>query len=171
MTVTLNVGPETGKIPSGLEGKDKDDVERELEDAGFTNVELKAAEKEDPDTEPDEVTNVSPKEGATAAKSAKVTVTYATGKSPVPNFSGSSEQRARDDAEAAGFDSVQTEEEETNEHPVGTVFRQNPPAGKVVDRTADIRLVIAKAVPEPTPPPQESTPVVTPSPTPSVTPS
>ena len=171
VTVTLNVGPETGKIPSGLEGKDKDDVERELEDAGFTNVELKAAEKEDPDTEPDEVTNVSPKEGATAAKSAKVTVTYATGKSPVPNFSGSSEQRARDDAEAAGFDSVQTEEEETNEHPVGTVFRQNPPAGKVVDRTADIRLVIAKAVPEPTPPPQESTPVVTPSPTPSVTPS
>ena len=51
---------------------------------------------------------------------------------------------------------MQVVEEETNEHPVGTVFRQNPEAGKVVDRTADIRLVIAKAVPEPTPPPQES---------------
>ena len=95
MTVTLNVGPETGKIPGDLEGKSKDDVEQELEDAGFTNVDLKEAEKEDPDTEPDEVTSVSPKEGATAAKEAKVTVTYATGKSPVPNFIGSSEQRAR----------------------------------------------------------------------------
>ena len=170
VTVTLNVGPETGKIPSGLEGKDKDDVERELEDAGFTNVELKAAGEEDPDKEADEVISVSPKEGATAAKSAKVTVTYATGKSPVPNFIGSSEQRARDDAEAAGFDSIQVVEEETNEHPVGTVFRQNPDPNKVVDRTADIRLVLAKAVPEPTPEPTPTPPPV-PTPTPSVTPS
>ncbi len=97
-------------------------------------------------------------------------MTYATGKSPVPNFIGSSEQRARDDAEAAGFDSIQVVEEETNEHPVGTVFRQNPDPDKVVDRTADIRLVLAKAVPEPTPEPTPTPPPV-PTPTPSVTPS
>ena len=172
VTITVNVGPETGKIPGDLVGKSKDDVQQELEDAGFTNVDLKEAEEEDPDTDADEVISVSPKEGATAAKEAKVTVTYATGKSPVPNFSGLSEERARADAEAAGFDKIEVVEEQSNEHPVGTVMRQNPEAGKVVDRTAAIRLVIAKAVPEPTPtPPPVSTPPASPSPTPSVTPS
>src|SRR5215213_1671723 len=174
VTIRVNVGPETGKIPSDLIGKSKDDVQQELEDAGFTNVDPKEAKEEDPDTDPDEVISVSPKEGATAAKEAKVTVTYATGKSPVPDFTGLSEDRARADAKAAGFESVQVVEEESNERPVGTVMRQNPDPGKVVDRTADIRLVIAKAVPEPTPTPTPvppSSPPASPSPTPSVTPS
>src|ERR671912_702679 len=172
VTITVNVGPETGKIPKNLVGKDKDDVQEALEDAGFTNVDLKEAEEEDPDTEPDEVISVSPKEGATAAKSGKVTVTYATGKSPVPDFTGLSEQRARDDARAAGFDSVEVVEEETNEQPVGTVIRQNPKPGDVAERTFKIRLVVAQAVPEPTPTPTPpSTPPTSPSPTPSATPS
>ncbi|HZA73089.1 MAG TPA: Stk1 family PASTA domain-containing Ser/Thr kinase [Propionibacteriaceae bacterium] len=172
VTITVNVGPETGKIPKNLVGKDKDDVQEALEDAGFTNVDLKEAEEEDPDTEPDEVISVSPKEGATAAKSGKVTVTYATGKSPVPDFTGLSEQRARDDARAAGFDSVEVVEEETNEQPVGTVIRQNPKPGDVAERTFKIRLVVAQAVPEPTPTPTPpSTPPPSPSPTPSATPS
>ena len=84
---------------------------------GFTNVELKAAEEEDPDKEADEVISVSPKEGATAAKSAKVTVTYATGKSPVPNFIGRPSSAPATMPKAAGFDSVQVVEEETNERP------------------------------------------------------
>jgi eukaryotic-like serine/threonine-protein kinase len=172
VTITVNVGPETGKIPTNLKGKSKDEVREQLEDAGFTNVDLKEAEQEDPDTDPDEVISVSPKEGTTVAKEAKITVTYATGKSPVPNFSGLSEDRAREDAKTAGFDEIEVVEEESNEHPVGTVIRQNPEAGKVVDRTQPIRLVIAKAVPQPTPTPvPPSTPPVTPTPTPSVTPS
>ena len=70
------------------------------------------------------------------------------------------------------FDHGEVVEEESNEHPVGTVIRQNPEAGKVVDRTQAVRLVIAKAVPEPTPtPPPSSQPPASPSPTPSVTPS
>jgi len=173
VTITVNVGPETGKIPGDLRGKDKDTVEQELEDAGFTNVDLKEAEREDPDTEPDEVISVSPKEGSTVAKEAKITVTYATGKSPVPDFTGLSEERARADAEAAGFDSVEIDEEPSNEHPVGTVIRQNPDAGKVVDRTTDIRLVIATEVPEPTPTPTPTPPPPSesPLPSPSTTPS
>ena len=173
VTVTVNVGPETGKIPDDLVGKEKDKVEQELEDAGFTNVDLKAAEEEDPDTKADEVISVSPREGATAAKDAKITVTYATGKSPVPDFTGLSEERARADAKAAGFDTVRVVEEESNERPVGTVMRQNPDPGKVVNRTTKIRLVIAEAVPQPTPtptPPPSATPT-SPSPTPSATPS
>ena len=173
VTVTINVGPVTGKIPGDLVGKDKDDVAEALEDAGFTNVDLKEAKEEDPDAEPDEVISVSPKEGSTVAKEAKITVTYATGKSPVPDFTGLSEERARADAKAAGFDEIEVEEEQSNERPVGTVMRQNPDPGKVVNRTTKIRLVIAEAVPQPTPtptPPPSATPT-SPSPTPSATPS
>ena len=103
VTITVNVGPKTGKIPGGLVGKDVDEVERALREAGFENVDTKAAKNEDPDTEPNEVLSVSPKSGATAPLDGKVTVTYATGKSKVPNFNGVTEQRARELAEDAGF--------------------------------------------------------------------
>ena len=116
VTITVNDGPETGKIPGGLIGKEQGRRRRTLNDAGFTNVDLKEAEQEDPDKEADEVISVTPKEGATAAKEAKVTVTYATGKSPVPNFIGSSEQRAPRRCGGGRFRPVQFIEEETNEH-------------------------------------------------------
>ena len=149
MTITVNVGPKTGKIPGGLVGKDVDDVEEELREAGFTNVDTKAAKKEDPDTEPNEVLSVSPKSGATAALDGKVTVTYATGKSPVPNFVGV--------AESAGVatwprtpvrDAGDRRRAQRPAAPPGTVIRAEPPkADKVVDRTAKIRLVLAEAAP------------------------
>ena len=82
VTITLNAGPEDAKVPDGLVGKDLDEVTQELEEAGFTNVDTKAAKEEDPDNEPNEVLTVSPKSGSAIALDAKVTVTYATGKSP-----------------------------------------------------------------------------------------
>ena len=176
VTLTVNVGPATGKIPDNLVGKDKDDVERDLEEAGFTNVELRAAERENPDKKADEVISVSPKEGSTAVKSARVTVTYATGKSPVPNFVGMTQALARSTAEQAGFDDVDFVKEENGEEPAGTVFRQDPSANDVVSRGTRIRLVVAEAPPDPTPPPTTQPPAPapttqSPSPSPSPTPS
>ena len=98
---------EDGRFPDGLVGKDLDDVTQELEEAGFTNVDTEAAKEEDPDNDPNEVLTVSPKSGASIALDAKITVTYATGKSPVPNFVGVVESRARDPARDSGFDSVE----------------------------------------------------------------
>jgi eukaryotic-like serine/threonine-protein kinase len=179
VTLTLNVGPETGKIPGDLIGKNKDDVKKTLEEAGFTNVELKAAEREDPDSKADEVLSVSPKEGSTAAKGAKVTVTYATGKSPVPDFVGLTETRARSTAEDAGFDKVDFDYEQTADQPAGTVINQDPRADQVVARNTTLRLIVAEAPPEPTPtpttttappPPPTTTQPPSPSPSPSATP-
>ena len=103
VTITLNTGPKTGKIPGSLVGKDVDDVEEALREAGFENIDTNAAKNEDPDTDPNEVLSVSPKSGSTVPLDDKVTVTYATGKSKVPNFNGVTEQRARELAEDAGF--------------------------------------------------------------------
>jgi beta-lactam-binding protein with PASTA domain len=172
VTITVNVGPETGKIPDGLVGEEKDKVEQELEEAGFTNVDLKEAEDEDPGDEADEVISVSPKEGATAAKGAKVTVTYATGKSPVPNFVGLTETRAAETARDAGFGPPNFVYEVNGDEPAGTVIRQDPQPEEDAERTYKLRLVVAQAPPDPTPtvtPPP--TPPPSPSPSPSASPS
>jgi serine/threonine-protein kinase len=169
VTITLNAGPKMAKVPDGLVGKDLDDVTQELEEAGFTNVDTKAAKEEDPDNDPNEVLTVSPKSGASIALDAKITVTYATGKSPVPNFVGVVESRARDLARDSGFDSVEVVTEPSTAAPPGIVIRQNPAKGKVVDRTATIRLVVAETPPPPTTqppttqPPSTAVPSVTPS--------
>jgi beta-lactam-binding protein with PASTA domain/tRNA A-37 threonylcarbamoyl transferase component Bud32 len=172
VTITVNVGPKMAKVPDDLVGKDLDDVKDELEEAGFTNVDTKAAKDEDPDSEPNEVQGVSPKSGSTAALDAKITVTYATGKSPVPDFVQLPESRARDQAKESGFDSVEVVTEFTNEAAPGIVIRQNPPKGKVVDRTATIRLVVAATPPPPTSQPPSSQPPssTTPTPTPTTSP-
>jgi serine/threonine protein kinase/beta-lactam-binding protein with PASTA domain len=172
VTITVNVGPKMGKVPNDLVGKDVDDVKRDLKDAGFTNVETKAAKQEDPDTQPNEVLSVAPKSGSSAALDSKVTVTYATGKTPVPDFFGLVESRAVDLARESGFETPEIVSEVSATSPAGTVIRQNPPKGKVVDRTAKIRLVIAQEPPPVTPPPvtpPPTTPVQ--SPTPGGTPS
>ena len=173
VTITLNEGPKTAEIPNGLVGKDVDDVEKTLEDElDFTNVQTVAAKSEDPDTKPNEVVKISPKEGSTVALDAQITITYATGESEVPNFVGLTASRARDLADQAGFGDPSFTDRESDQ-PEGTVIDQSPNAGKKVDRDTDIKLVLAKE-PEPDPPePTEtetSTPTATP-PTPTATPS
>jgi serine/threonine-protein kinase len=167
VTVTLNEGPETAVIPDNLVGKDVDDVENDLQDRKFTNVVAVAAKSENPDTKPNEVLKISPKEGSTVALEAKITVTYATGKSEVPNFDGLPRQRAIEVADEAGFKEPSFKEK-TSDAPEGTVIAQSPEAGQKVDRDTKISLTLAKApviTPSPTPTPEPTTP--TPSPTPT----
>jgi serine/threonine-protein kinase len=171
VTITVNAGPKKGKVPGGLVGKDLDEVRAELEEAGFTNVDTKAAKEEDPDSEPNEVLSVSPKSGSSVALDAKITVSYATGKSRVPNFEGVTEQRARELAEDAGFGTPEFSTE-VSDQPPGTVIAQRPKAETLADRTTTIRLTLAATPPPPSQPP--STPPTSsaaPTPTPTVTPS
>jgi serine/threonine-protein kinase len=174
VTLTLNEGPKTAVIPDNLIGKDVDDVEQNLAELNFSNVEAIAAKSEDADTKPNEVLRISPREGATVALDARITVTYATGKSEVPNFDGLPRQRAIETADEFGFDEPEFTEK-TSDAPAGTVIAQSPKAGERVDRDTEIELTLAKAPAEeeddddePTPAPTEVTP--TPTPTPSETP-
>jgi serine/threonine-protein kinase len=175
VTITLNEGPKTAVIPDGLVGKDVDDVEKTLEDElDFTNVQTVAAKSEDPDTKPNEVVKISPKEGSNVALDTEITITYATGESEVPDFVGLTASRARDLADQAGFGEPSFTDRESDE-PAGTVIDQTPNAGKKVDRDTDIKLVLAKEPepePEPDPDPTTTPPTTEPTvPTPTATPS
>ena len=44
VTVEINVGPATAKIPNGLVGEDVDKVTKELEKAGFTSIQTQPVE-------------------------------------------------------------------------------------------------------------------------------
>jgi len=166
--LTLNEGPETAVIPDNLVGKDVDDVENDLQELDFSNVVAVAAKSENPDTKPNEVLRISPREGSTVALDDKITVTYATGKSEVPNFDGLPRQRAIEVADEAGFDEP-TFKEKTSDAPEGTVIAQNPKAGEKVDRDTKISLTLAEApvvTPSPTPTPSSTSASPTPTPTP-----
>ena len=165
VTITLNEGPKTGKIPNDLVGQDVDEVENALDDLKFSNVSTVAAKSEDPDTQPGEVISISPKEGSTVPLDSKITVRYATGKSEVPNFEGLTRAAAIRQARDAGFSQPQFSERESSK-PAGTVIAQNPDAGTTVDRDTRIQLTLATAPP---PPPQPTTQPPTEPPTTSTT--
>jgi serine/threonine-protein kinase len=174
VTITLNEGPKTGKIPGDLVGQDVDEVENALDDLKFSNVSTVAAKSEDPDTQPGEVISISPKEGSTVPLDSKITVRYATGKSEVPNFQGLTRAAATRQARNAGFGEPQFSERESSK-PVGTVIAQSPDAGATVDRDTRIELTLATAPPPPPPPTTEqpteppTTPTTRPTPTPTAT--
>ena len=164
VTITVNDGPKSAAIPSGLVGDDVDDVADALEEAGFTNVSKTAATTESTDNKEGEVLSVSPSEGTTTPLDDKVTITYATGKSAVPNVEGFPEAAARRALEDAGFTKV-TVTSRASTATVGTVIAQTPAANSEAERTSTVRLVVAKAAPTPSPDP--STPAETPAGDPS----
>jgi len=171
VTITVNKGPETGTIPDGLVGKDRKSAEDALNEAGFDSVDAKAASSEPNDAKAGEVLTVSPKEGSTVALSTKVTLTYATGESTVPNLVGVNRERAEADAKSAGF-KVRFTEEETDEQPAGLVMSQDPDAGSMLARGETISVVVAvapKPTPPPTPPPTTAPPSLPTTPTPAPT--
>jgi serine/threonine-protein kinase len=165
VTVSINVGPKMAKVPNGLVGKDVDDAKKALESADFT-VKVQDAQTEPADAKKDEVLTVEPAEGESAPLGSEVVLTVATGQSEVPNFIGSSRQRAEDDAKAAGFDTPSFTEKESDQ-PAGTVIEQDPKAGTKVSRNTDIKLTVAIPKPEPSPAPEPSSTNAPPVPTPT----
>ncbi|WP_028709153.1 Stk1 family PASTA domain-containing Ser/Thr kinase [Propionicicella superfundia] len=174
VTITINVGPSKLTVPSGLAGKDADEVVQQLKTAGFTDVSKKEDTSEDVSAKANQVTRVNPAEGATVTPDTAVVVYYATGKSSVPNLYGLTQDKAKEMAEQAGFDvTFETKEDATATE--GTVVSQIPDAGSVEERTRIITAYLAKRPPEPTTPttpptttPQTTPPTTTP-PSPSAT--
>ena len=168
VTVTVNDGPESAEIPADLVGENVDDVEKTLRDAGFTNVDPNPATTENPDAEEGEVLSVSPDEGTPTPLADRVTVTYATGKSTVPDVGGFPRAAAEKVLRDAGFTKVSTSKQESSQT-AGTVVSQSPDAGNEAARSTTIKLVIAEAAAPPTtaPPSTPSEPDDSPSPDPT----
>ena len=170
VTLTLNVGPKTAKVPDDLVGSDVDEAEQALEEAGFTNVTKEAASNEAADARENEVLDVDPGEGATAALDDEIVLTFATGRSRVPVLTGKTPEQAVSDASTAGFTKIKRVDKETEDETAGVVFEQSPQAGKLEKRSKQITITVAVAPqpdPTPTPDPDESP---EPEPDPSNTP-
>ncbi len=163
----VNVGPVKESIPTGLLGRPYQEVVEQLKEIGFSNVTSEQDPNEPLTAQAGEVTGVSPAEGAPVALDTPIVVSFATGESPVPNFTGLDQESAEEAAALAGFTRLRftTEPSEATE---GTVISQTPGCGQVVKRTTTIRIVLAGPMPEPpptTPPPTTAPPTPTESPT------
>jgi eukaryotic-like serine/threonine-protein kinase len=165
VTIMVNDGPKTAKIPTGLVGDDVADAEAELKKKKFSNVTTKEAPAEPSDASENEVLLVTPSEGMTVPLDQKITLTYATGKSKVPVLTGKTPAQAESDARAAGFTKFKREQVETDAATAGVVFDQNPDAGTTVPRSTTISYKVAVSKPVPPPPT-----VTTTEPAPSQTP-
>ena len=171
VTVTVNDGPESAEIPAGLVGEDVDDVEKTLRNAGFTNVKTEAATTEELRAKEGEVLSVSPDEGTSTPLADRVTVTYATGRSTVPDVRAFPQAAAEKALADAGFTKVRTSTQESSQN-AGTVVSQSPDAGNEASRSTTVKLVIAEpaAPPTTTPPSTPSEPDTSPTPNTSSTP-
>ena len=167
VAITVNIGPAKGQIPAGLLGQDKDAVIRALTALGFTKITAVEAVNEPVTAQANKVITLNPVEGATIAKTTAITVTYATGKSKVPNLVGYSRDTAIKAAQDAGFTKYKIVEQESTQA-VGTVLATTPAADTLVDRTTELTIVVARTLVTPPPTvtvtaPPPSTPAATPS--------
>jgi eukaryotic-like serine/threonine-protein kinase len=169
VTITVNDGPKTAKIPTGLIGDDVADAEEELKKKKFSNVTTKAAPAEPSEASENEVLLVTPAEGTTIPLDQKITLTYATGESKVPVLTGKTPAQAESDARAAGFTNFKRDEVKTDAETAGVVFEQNPKAGTTVSRSTTISYKVAVPKPEPAPPPAPTVTTTRPAPSPTRT--
>ena len=148
VTITVNLGPTTKAIPTGLVGKNVDAAKKILADAGFKNVKTTdaTAGTEPASAKAGDVLSVDPAEGTTDVDPATTTVTLsvATGKSPVPNFGQMQLAQAQDYATQQGFTLTPVYKTSTAALP-GYVFSQDPTAGTSWLRTDPITVFVAKA--------------------------
>lgn len=147
VVITVNTGPSMVTIPTGLKGQKYDQVVNRLKSM-FTNVTAVEDPNEPVDAKANAVTSVSPAEGASVPAGTPITVFYATGKSPVPNFHGMSRTEAKAAADDAGFTNVTFKSATSTETP-DIVIAQSIPFNSVVLRTTKLELTYA--VPAATP--------------------
>jgi beta-lactam-binding protein with PASTA domain/tRNA A-37 threonylcarbamoyl transferase component Bud32 len=164
VTLTLNVGPKSAKVPDGLVGVDVADAKRTLKEAGFTNVSADPASDEKADAKRNEVLAVEPGQGDTAALDDRIVLRFATGESVVPGLTGKTPEQAISDANTAGFPKIKRVNQETDRRTAGVVFEQNPRAGKREKRSSEITITVAVEPPPPPPPPPSTPPPATPPP-------
>lgn len=168
VTLTVNRGPDKITIPEGLVGLSRSEAEERLRDAGFTNVQARESADEPSDSEPDEVLAVHPGSGESVVPDAEVTLEYAIGKSPVPDWMGWNRESIEEDAQQRGFTNVQfTEQVVANSADVGVAVYSDPEPGTMVERGTTITISIGKAAPQP----EQTAPPSSASPSPSQTPS
>lgn len=159
VSYTVSTGPDSITIPD-VRNFDREDAEKELADAGLTNVQID--ERDDPDVAKDKVIETDPPIGTEVAKDAPVTLVVASGKTVVPEGQvGRDWSLASNTIANAGLNPKRVDVE-SNKTP-GTVLSVEK-EGESVDLGTEIKVEVAKA-PAPTPTTETVTTTVTQTPT------
>lgn len=152
VTITINDGPPSSPIPTGIVGKQQDEAIALLKQAGFAYVEpLPAPSNLDAvDAKKGQVVKVVPEEGMTASTDQKVTIYVASGRSTVPaDLVGMAEADARSLLQQAGYSNISSayvsvgEGNEPVNYARGQVVTTRPEVGTPVDKDTPIILMLA----------------------------
>ncbi|GAA1394028.1 Stk1 family PASTA domain-containing Ser/Thr kinase [Luteococcus peritonei] len=150
VTIELNEGPATNKIPAGLVGMSEAEARKALTEANFPagNITVKDAsveqESEHLDFTAGQIVASNPASGAEVVPATqKVTLFRATGKSPVPSLEGMTHARAEKEAKQSGF-ALSPSAGDSDAVVVG----QNPKAGSMLTRGETITVQVEQEDPE-----------------------
>ena len=136
VTVEINVGPASVKIPDDLVGENVEDVEKELAAAGFTNVQTRPVDDPPGDAKRGEVLSIDPDEGESAALDEDVVVRYAAEADATKSAKPTSEPSETDEPEPTKSpEPTETEDEET-EKPTKTAKPSPTPAETTATKKA-----------------------------------
>jgi len=162
--IWVNSGPGTCTVPSDVVGNFEGQARTSLKTAGFTGtitVQTAAASAdEDPTLDAGQVSSVEPGAGSPVSCDTAVSLTLATGRSPVPPLYGMTVDQATAAAGALNFQvtTTQVQWDGTTCNQTGMVCNQYPAAGTMSLRgSTTIQLSIAGDPP----PPQVTTPAPT----------
>ena len=177
VTITINDGPQTNKVPANLLAMTEKEARAALVAAGFleANITTETASSDveeqqvklNPKLAKGQVASSNPAAGADVVPATQKVVLYlATGSSSVPNVRGKSAAEAKATLQGQGFTDVQTTEiDVTAPLQDGKVTDQKPTDGTSLGRTETITLTIGKYVARETAPAPEVTKKTTPTPT------
>ena len=151
--LSVGAGPTQVAIPD-LVGMTKDDAQQALEQAGLT---ASFIDQDGPET-PGTVVSSSPGGGTSAPESSTVTVFVSTGKIPVPEVIGDTQEDAIKKLADAGFTNVNPFADPALEGAPGTVGGQDPASGNHLPSTQINLGIVTQPAPSTTSAPSTSAP-------------
>jgi len=164
VTITVNIGPLMGTIPSDLVGLTESAAKQALAAASFTNVvsvTASAGTFEPPTAMAGDVLSIDPMPGLSVPLDTQITLTLASGQTAMPSVIKMTEADAISYLNGLGFTKVQVTHQMNGDVPAGTVFQQTPEAGTYAFRVNMVYIYIADAPPPP-PPPTSVPPTIAP---------
>jgi eukaryotic-like serine/threonine-protein kinase len=141
ITLTFSSGPEPVAVPDVV-GKSQTEASRILSEAGFIP---NAVPVEDATVEEGLVVSQDPAANQQLGKGGQVTINVSSGPGAVtvPDVTNQSQGTARTTLQQAGFTTIETREQASDDVPAGTVIGTDPPAGSQVAKTDPITLIVS----------------------------
>ena len=141
VTITFSGGPQTVAVPDVV-GKTEVEASQIITAAGFV---VNTKDVEDDKAQEGTVVRQTPAANSKLAKGEQITieVSKGSGKVAVPDVRGKSEADARNTLQGAGFTNVQSQQQNSDSVPAGSVINTEPGAGSKVATTEPVVLIVS----------------------------